>query len=452
MSSPIRYVGDPFVDAGVAVLEVRLNKPVDEFTMEDLDRQGRELEKIYAHKVWKGFLTVHFPNGCWCNFTMKEGRINELKELILRSFEYETLTEKDCVYCLRGAVTLADRSLIPLLSGADTMSSGALGTPGLPVCSACLFAVQFYPLGSLKAEGKPLFWWAADHSWMYALTRDSVRRVEQVLVGSSDQFPSIRFPATRLFEALKEVLETAEDLPAQDLVGCHATNYGSGPDYEELTVSRGIVAFFQEAKQFAVFKSIIAAGREIPKKKKKDVEESTSEQSSPKNFFFEALGRGLRRDGRCSPSIVRRYFTPQVRQQKGVYELAEKFAEKVFAMTKEQVTAVKQLAAFIAESAKAKDHLDRLFRRQGNTAFIRSLTEISGRLKRAEEKPIPLALILTAFDIGNLDDPFMSNGSLVRELILLRVIELIPAKDLPEKMLDSLTEDDGKQEKEKDED
>jgi hypothetical protein len=54
------------------------------------------------------------------------------------------------------------------------------------------------------------------------------------------------------------------------------------------------------------------------------------------------------------------------------------------------------------------------------------LVDISDRMKRAGEPPIGIETVLRAFDLTNQDEPVDRYGSLVRELILLRLIEVLP--------------------------
>jgi len=103
--------------------------------------------------------------------------------------------------------------------------------PGLPVCGYCLMAIQFYPLGTLKVEGKPLFWWSTDHNWTRSLVSDSYLKVRQVLDLNLDKFPNFSWPRTRLLQVAQEALEKVTDEPHVDLMGYHVTNYGTSPDY-----------------------------------------------------------------------------------------------------------------------------------------------------------------------------------------------------------------------------
>lgn len=435
MEELLRFVGDPYVDAGVAVLEVRLNKAAAEFSQSDLRRQADELRVIYARKAWSGYLTVHFPNSCWCNATMGAEIRRKKQDSLLDSFEAPAIPGRWCVYCGRSAQHIADRSIIPLLTGAATMTSGPGGEPGLPVCSGCQFAIQFYPLAALKVNGRPLFWWTLQHEWMFALTRSFVLRVEQIVEASPEQVPSIGWPPTRLIETAEGVFQefSGRDALVMDLVGCHATNYGSGPDYEEYRLNRSLLEFLKKARQYAAYRTIRDSSWEAVKTKKTGSGQEESRAAATefrRNFFYEDLGKLLRGGAGPYAGLVSRYFRPYAGKVEGVFEVACLFARKVLGMTQRQVEAIQDLAGRIAASAQAEKYLERLFQRRGLLNYIRTLSEISDRMKRSEETPLPTQTILDAFDLTNEDDTVDRGGSLVRELILLRLIETLPREKL----------------------
>ena len=66
------------------------------------------------------------------------------------------------------------------------------------------------------------------------------------------------------------------------------------------------------------------------------------------------------------------------------------------------------------------------------TNYIRTLTEISDLMKRANEAPLATETILQAFDLTHEDDASPRDEGLVRELILIRLIEVLPQERLKE--------------------
>jgi CRISPR-associated protein Cst1 len=277
---------------------------------------------------------------------------------------------------------------------------------------------------------------------MFCLSSNFTKRVSQIIEASPEQVPSLNWPSTRLLEAAEEVLQTpaAAELPLVDLLGCHMTNYGSGPDFEEIRLKRDILEFLRTANQFSAYRTIRGSAWEtVPAKPRKPKATTTPAKSSPsgyrRNFLFEDIGNMLRRGPVGRSAIIHRHFTPHAGREAGVFDLACHFARKVLEMTQEQVNAIKELAGQIAASRQAESYLDRLFQRKGLTNYIRTLTEISDRMKRGNEVPLATDTILQAFDLTSEEDASPRDEGLVRELILIRLIEVLPQerlKDLPQ--------------------
>ena len=432
MSSLIQFVGDPFVDAGVAVLEFLVNKPCTEFELKDLEKQAQALEHLYAKKAWMGYLSVHFPNSCWCNPTMGEESRKKQRASLLRSFDIPILVGTACAYCQRPGQHIADRSVIPLLTGAGNMTAGAGGEPGLPVCSACQYAIQFYPLATLKVNGRPLFWWTPHHEWMYQLTLNFAKRVAQIVEGSPDQVPNLGWPSTLLLKTAEDVFQdVGNKLPLVDLLGCHLTNYGSGPDYEEIRIPHGLLDFLRSAQAYPAYRIIRDAAWEDPdaKPRRKAKEGPPKPDRGRRNFLFEEFGTRLKSEVHRGDRVVHR-FSKHAGRDPGVFELSCLYARKVLDMTDLQVEAIRELAGQIAASHQADKYLDRLFQRSGLTNYLRTLSDISYRMKRAKENPLSMETVLQAFDLASEDDATGRDSALVRELILIRLIEILPQEKL----------------------
>src|SRR5579864_2752056 len=126
----ITYVGDPFVDTGIAVLEHRIGKACEEFLPEDVLKQGDQLRAIYCQKSWRGILSIHFPNSGWTNPTMGAAKVAEYHHKVLRGFEEGIEPNRFCDYCGRPANAVVDGSTIPLLSNANSMDCGSGGRSG----------------------------------------------------------------------------------------------------------------------------------------------------------------------------------------------------------------------------------------------------------------------------------------------------------------------------------
>lgn len=59
-----------------------------------------------------------------------------------------------------------------------------------------------------------------------------------------------------------------------DIVGCHATNYGTDPEYKEIRIPKGLVEFWILARGFPLYDEIVRSNWEAERKPKRkgDVE------------------------------------------------------------------------------------------------------------------------------------------------------------------------------------
>ncbi len=442
MTELLKFVGDPFVDCGVAVLAIRVGKRAQDVSDSDLLQQSQLLECEYALPSWRGYLSVHFPNSGWCNPTMAAAKQAEFRELVLRGYR-GPMIGRPCAYCGRPAHDLADRSKIPLLTGATVMTSSPGGSPGLPVCGYCLCAIQYYPLATLKVSGRPLFWWSQDPEWMVWLTKDFCHRVRAVLAGSPEAVPNCRWPSTRLLDSAYKVMTLQRSLMREagrlsDIVGCHVTNYGSGPEYDELRVPKALLAFWSTAMaNFPVqYAEIVNSAREQltkPKTRKKQetVSGSAGEpiDENRRNFFYEDLGRAFRSVNYQADAlqIARKYFFRMDKAdiKAGAYELARCFLETVAGMTKDRIDAVERIADRIAASPEVEKIVARLFKRNRGMDFIVSLTDAMDRLVRKSEPAFSTADVHLALNLVSEDDATPTDTWLIRELMIMRILETV---------------------------
>lgn len=468
----IRYTGNPYVDAGVAVLELRLKKACDQFILDDLVSQAKQIKSEYTKSLWKSYLMVHLPNCAWTQKDLSSEKNQTYVNKVLESYkpEFPDL-DRNCAFCARPAKIFADRRYVPLLTGETVMSSGAGGIPGLPICGWCVFAVHFYPFATLKVEGRPLFWWASDHLWTLRLTRIFVERLNRILAMFSEELPKLRWPKTQLLQAAREAIAKLEDeklspaLPLSDVVGIHATNYGTDPQFEELRIPRGLLDFWKEAGSFAAYKELETRAWETQQQKSKPqkgkkakgfgkiTEESKIEKPEApselseftrRNFLYEALGDAFRSDDfQEKAKLVAAQFFLRSRQKTviaGTIQVTELFLEKVAAMERERLEAIREIADHIADDLivgagerRAAEQLVRHRLRLGE--FLQFLSYVQRKLSEFQ-KPLGWEKVLVALNLESEDDRTATDHWLVQDLILIRLYERLATSsvlaELPE--------------------
>jgi hypothetical protein len=106
------------------------------------------------------------------------------------------------------------------------------------------------------------------------------------------------------------------------------------------------------------------------------------------------------------------------------------FLERMTTMTKDRLDAIERLATRIAESSLWKDAVNRLFRARN---VIGALLEISDQMLQRQETPLKCENIYIAFDIVSDEDSTARDSYFVRDLILLKILELRGEPALPER-------------------
>jgi CRISPR-associated protein Cst1 len=449
----IRYTGNPYVDAGVAVLELRLRKSCSRFTPDDLESQTKEITREYSRPLWKSYLMVHLPNCAWTQKDLSSEKNQAYLNKVLQSYKAEfPELDRHCSFCGRPAKVFADRRYIPLLTGETVMTSGAGGTPGLPVCGWCVFAVHFYPFATLKVEGRPLFWWASDSRWTLRLTAIFVNKLQSILAMSAEEMPKMRWPSTRLLEAARQAMEkvemdglpSLERPPLSDVIGIHATNYGTDPNFEELRIPRGLLEFWKEAGTYEAYREMERRAWDDPSKptkggkgKKKKPEDVSNAQEkeipefSRKNRLFEAFGGAFRSDDyrEKAKRVATQFF---LRRQDtnitpGTLAVAELFLEKVADMERERLDSIRDLADHIADhliiGAGERKIAQQLVRRKLRMGELFQLLSKIQRKLSDIGKPLQWEKVLLALNLASDDDRTASDYWLVQELILIRMYE-----------------------------
>ena len=294
----IRYTGHPFVDVGVAIVEHILKRNCESLEEDDLLTAGNRLQEIYSRKDIKGYLTVHFPNSGWCNATISKENKDKYIKKVLESYKQPSLNpHRSCSFCENHAQFLADRQHIPMLTGMTLIVTAPYGVTGLPVCGYCLFAIQFYPLATLKVQGKPLFWWSPSSELTWELASLGFEEFMEYYGAMEDKFPNRSWPRTRLLENVREVTDKAreQNLSPEDCYGYHVTNYGSGPDYRRYRVPKSLLDFWKDLRMEGgrvqeVHSWIESAQWERPKQKRQNGDISVdSDNKNKQNYYYEAL-------------------------------------------------------------------------------------------------------------------------------------------------------------------
>jgi CRISPR-associated protein Cst1 len=148
-------------------------------THDDLEAIADYMARNYVVNPLKSFLTVAFPNSGFVQAAYERApeRRTAYAERVLRAFRpgTPTLANERCVFTGLPAVALAlgekttlppgraFRQHIPLVTGEYVINFHPYGDAGLPVSGIALLALQAFPLGCAKTQGRLLAVHADDH-------------------------------------------------------------------------------------------------------------------------------------------------------------------------------------------------------------------------------------------------------------------------------------------------
>ncbi|GAB6158203.1 hypothetical protein JCM39194_14030 [Desulfotomaculum varum] len=439
----LQYTGHFFIDAGIAVMEHYLEKECQSFSQEDLDKAAQWLSNLYKRKDMKGYLSIHFPNStAWCNFNPKisEEKRSESVKQVLKSYLSKPIGERKCVYCHKPAQFLADRQHIPLLTGMTAIIASPGGVPGLPVCGYCLMAVQFYPLSTLKCQGKPLFWWTPEPQLLSELTGEYFRQLMQMLAGGSEKLVNLGWPRTMLLNTAYRVLDTyGDDKPLADCIGLHVTNYGAGPDYHQYRIPKELLEFLSEIKVMEqevrdAHQYIIQKAWEREKKANNEINLSENINiGTTRNFYFEAIVEAFEDVDwqKNIRSIVGKFYlhTKQEELHRNSFKLTRLFLEKVGGMEKQRLDIIKKIADQIANHLilgnNEKKWLNEIYFRESKPSHFTGYLIKAQKSLAEKGQSFTFDDVLIMLDIYSIDDAGVKDFWLVRDLFLIRLLEVI---------------------------
>lgn len=183
MSGIYHLTGNPFVDSGIAAL-CSLSKKDNpmELELSDLRRYARRLPSWFTR--WK--LGAFFgPNPKFSNPAIpKEDRKRHYAEYLNRRLEQirPASNEGTCAACgSRDAdVERVFREIHPLTGSGTFLNFFSFFEPGLPLCAACVLAIQFAPLYSMSRRGRLVLIHSHDMRLMVNVARLTVHQIQRL--------------------------------------------------------------------------------------------------------------------------------------------------------------------------------------------------------------------------------------------------------------------------------
>ncbi|MDH7578368.1 MAG: type I-B CRISPR-associated protein Cas8b1/Cst1 [Bacillota bacterium] len=454
----LNYTGHPLVDVGIATLAAFANKrDPAQLTPDDLKNAVKYMQENYVVNPLKSFLTVAFPNSGFTNpaFEKQPEKRTEYASFILNAWCHGVAAlNEPCVYTRQPAVLRAFRQHLPLITGEEIINFHPYGMAGLPISGGAILAVQAFPLGCAKVQGRLLAVHADDSDLTYSFAqrfleqnREAIQTAQ--LSGSSKLPESPRSAATLLLETLLEIEEERllrmggdmeEQVPPVSITAYHLSNLGQNVDLAIYHLPLEIFDFLRtaiSARYRAAWGKIRQRGWEIVRAKR--TRKADTQEPLPRyNVLYEDLFR-LPEQAlhfiRCYflrvPTRARRAGDPRATYSLKAeadlvsWDLVDLFLRKVVRMDLARIQQIRDLGDALAGYVYHEN--DRRFFHTFLTArrydiLREALIRVSvARIKKGQPPLVTFDPYIEIFEHGReLPD---ANWRLARDLVLIRMIE-----------------------------
>ncbi len=492
------FTGHPFIDVGLAAITAYVDKrSIADLTESNLDSAASYIEKNYVRPPLRGYLTMAFTSNAWFVqdafnpnkpglSTEKRAEIQATRDRWARNHlrQWESPEESSGELCIFTGLPAASQALsgklpagrigrnqMPLLQGDDTINFFTNGTPGLPIASEALLALQFMPMGCAKV-GVGLLAVHSDSEritieFARAFWKQTSRQVVLAQTAGEEKLPGAnRALKTLMVELLLQIEESrlreARILDRAASVTAYNFNNGKTPQLVIYHLPLQITTFLrtvQTPTYIEAWQKLSDRGwQQVSAKSVKSVKkgEAVKGDEPRSNYLYEDLFT-LPQQAR---SFVRRYFLRIPRKSfpedpRGSYSptrerdlvswpLVELFLKEVMTMDDERIVRIKALGDKLANYARkqgGKRFFRQFFIEQKQSHFMNLLMKTNidyTKFMRGEETLFDLDSFVMVFMDG--DEVLRPDWRMARDLVLIRMIEQL--RDWIADNPDAITDDD----------
>jgi CRISPR-associated protein Cst1 len=426
--------GNPFVDAGLAVLSAYNEKEITKLTKADLKKSLEYISKIYDTKKWRSALHAQiFPNIEIFNPSVRKSDPERYKRKMAKIIEViEPLKDHgNCIICGSRNGKPQIRMRIPMLGSRKMVNYFPHGQKGESICPGCIFAVQFIPLYIVKV-GNPLLLQSSVFEIMRSFANKQLQKHEEKFLQKKYDglIESDKKGLNTIFDIVEEIassyqrflklLKNEIDQKILDnpyLTFYHFSNYNQTDPNTALaiyhfpnTVYRFIRVIINQHLEKEWFKIVIKGFD-----KKED-------QKDPEKAFKKRVNSVYKKliDGE---SITGYFFDRENYQLVGSWSLLELYLKLVKEMNQETIDLIKELGDRIVEVVETDHNVRRvkeLDRAKSYRVFRTTLLKFAKKWVTTK----PDEPLLTVDDyLQLLFYNEMNNWSEIRDLLLLRFLE-----------------------------
>lgn len=469
------YTGHPIFDVGLAAIVAFVNKDrPEELTASDLEAVSDYMAQNYVRNPLKSFLTVAFPNSGFTQPAYEKTPENReiYSQRVLCSFHSDTpkLEERDVFLGIPATDITFDvkgelapgrvfRQHIPLQTGEGVINFHPYGDAGLAVSGLSLLAIQAYPLGSAKCQGRTLSVHSDNPEIMRFFAaqflQQNMAAIQLAQQANSNKMPEphLKF-RTLLIETLLQVgqqqIKSRQRAEPFSITAYHMTNSGQGADLDIYHLPAHFIGYLQlmlSADYALAWEQLVRSAWILPKLKRGETQAPTDFQPD-RNFLYEDFMRLAEDVYRQAPRFIRTYFLRYVRryaQSDGTdprqqyathqevnlisWKLTEPFLRRILNMDNERIAHIRALGDALAEYIRIENdtRFFQNFFRLNRYGYLRNeLIKVNtAHVRRGNAPFLTLDSYLGVFEDGE-NLPNVQWG-LARDLVFIRMVEQLYA-------------------------
>lgn len=481
----LRWTGHALVDVGLAGICAFANrKRPEEVTLEDLDSVSRFLVETYYREDLVTYLSCVFMNSSFVQ--PNEGA--EKRRFFFARYLQAHRADPDpqvagqrCVFSGLPATSPLVRTHLPLFSGEGVMNYRPGGTTWVPAAGPFIVALFFLPMASRRAEGKLLCVHADAPAVTLRFARryleDNKRLISLALPTERTpthagydrelahwdasrkryKFADVKGPRSLVIADLADIGAQTSDFDSQisPLSVYLLSNSGQGPSLNVFDVPSGVVSFVLRASGASTRDAWVAVTSRFrpikatedgergqgPLRRSKQATTTIAPKGRPgwsKNPAFEDLC-AIYENGFLDRGVARawlsRYVFGRVRPgarnsrlegtNARTWALAELFLKEVLGMKQSRIDAIRTFADKLAEHIRHAN--DKALYRSLVMDKLSDLRRVLMRAQRESAKGKDLLFGLNEYATVWLHED--GDEWLVRDLICIRVVEVLAARD-----------------------
>lgn len=250
----LKITGNPFVDAGIFALKTKLNKNINEITIDDIKSESEKISKIYTKNAWQKNMHSIFPNSKLVNNSLK-GKRDEEYFKFLNEFinNIEPIQEEgSCIACgCRDAKEYYGKSIVPLTGSGSLKNYFSNAVDGADYCPVCVLLIQFSPLVMYGSGDKFILLHSNSEKVMKFWAKNAIYNLDTQL--ASGNFTGcfndgISNSINAIFEMIIKVIKSSElwedENPSLNFY--YFTNFNQGPDLEIYTLPTNVFNFLAD--------------------------------------------------------------------------------------------------------------------------------------------------------------------------------------------------------------